>query len=187
MFHFLRELMIGSIRLLAALACLILVGCRTADLNPPAPRAHTGYVDFYTDKNLDLSWEIKQADEYKGAMRTVFSEFNPPAENILRLAAPAGTNRFSVWFRNVATTGPQIVRVQVANAMVAPVHVTLKRSGSTAVESKEYSFRGSAKGYGRGAKITSEEHAVFDISAAASIPQNYQPKGRMSYFSPAAK
>src|SRR5689334_22379785 len=101
MFRFLREFMIGSIRLLAALACLTLVGCRTADLNPPAPRARTGYVDFYTDKNLDLSWEIKRADGRKGAMRTVFSEFDPPAENILRLDAPAGTNHFSVWFRNV--------------------------------------------------------------------------------------
>ena len=179
--------MIGAIRLLATLACLVLAGCRTADLNPPAPRADTGYVDFYTDKDLDLSWEIKRADERKGAMRTVFSEFDPPAENILRLAAPAGTNHFSVWFRNVATTGPQLVMVQVANAMVTPVHVTLKRSGSTSVESKEYSFRGSAKGYGRGAKFSSEEHAVFDIGAVASNPQNYQPKQRMAYFSPAAK
>lgn len=178
--------MTGAVRPLAALVCLAFAGCRTADLDPPAPRANIGYVDFYTDKNLDLSWEVKRVSEKTGELRTVFSEFDPPAENILRLVAPAGTNHFSVWFKNVATTGPQLVAVQVANAMVTPVHVTLKRSGSTTVESKEYSFRGSAKGYGRGAKITSEEHAVFDISAAAGNPQDYQPKQRMPYFSPAA-
>jgi len=186
MFRFRHDLMTGAVRFLAPLACLALAGCHTADLNPPAPRANTGYVDFYTDKNLDLSWEIKRASEKTGELRTAFSEFDPPAENILRLAAPAGKHRYSVWFKNVASTGPQLVVVEVTNGMVTPVHVTLKRSGTTSVESKQYSFRGSAKGYGRGAKFTSEEHAVFDISAAAGNPQDYQPKQRMPYFSPTA-
>ena len=179
--------MTGAIRVLAALACLVLAGCRTADLNPDAPRANTGYVDFYTEKNLDLSWEIKRANEKTREMRIVFSEFNPPAANILRLAAPAATNRFSVWFKNVATTGPQLVQVQVTDAMVSPVHVTLKPAGSTSVDTKEYSFRGSAKGYGRATKVVSEEHRVFDIGAVAAGPQNYQPKERMPYFALEAK
>ena len=180
-------LWVAKLTVALATAAFLGFGCASPNVNPALPKANTGYVDFYTDKNLDLSWEIKWANQRTGEMRKVFSKFSPPDENILRLAAPAGTNCFSVWFKNVATTGPQLVTVQVANAMVTPVHVTLKRSGSTSVESKEFSFRGSAKGYGRGAKITSEVHAVFDIGAVASNPQNYQSKQRMAYFSPAAK
>ncbi len=31
---------------LVAVACLVGVGCRTPNQNPPVPRANTGYVDF---------------------------------------------------------------------------------------------------------------------------------------------
>jgi hypothetical protein len=165
----------------------LFAGCRTADLNPPTPRADTGYVDFYTKTNMDLSWEIKRADEKSGEMRTLYSEFNPPAANILRLAAPAGTNHFSVWVKNEVTTGPQTVVVQVENSMVTPVHVILTPAGETAVESKVYAFRGSAKGYGRGTKIATQESLVFRISAVAGNPQTYQPKERTAYFSPEPK
>ena len=165
------------------LAWLGLTGCSTPNVNPPAPRAHTGYIDFYTDSDMGLSWEVKRADQASAALRTVFSEFKPGEGTILRLAAPPGNHRFEVWFTNQVTEGPQTVQVQVADGKVTPVHVTLTHVGSTSVESKTYGFRGSVKGYARGTKIVSGESAVFQIGATAGIPQAYGPKEGMPYWS----
>jgi hypothetical protein len=165
------------------LAWLNLTGCSTPNVNPPAPRAHTGYVDFYTDSDMDLSWEVKRADEGTGGLRTVFSEFKPVQGTILRLAAPPGNHRFQVWFTNLVTEGPQTVQVQVSDGKVTPVHVTLTPVGSTSVERKTYGFRGSAKGYARGTKIVSGQSAVFQIDAIAENPQAYGPKEGMPYWS----
>ena len=165
---------------LAWLAC---TGCSTPNVNPPAPRADTGYIDFYTDSDMDLSWEVKQADERTGEMRTVFSEFKPVQGTILRLAAPPGNHRFQVWFTNQVTEGPQTVQVQVADGRVTPVHVTLTPVGSTSVDRKDYAFRGSTKGYGSGTKIVSGQSPVYQISAEAGMPQAYAPKEGMPYWS----
>ncbi len=158
-------------------------GCSTANVNPASPRANTGYVDFYTDSDLDLSWEIKCADERTGEMRTLFSEFKPVQGNIVRLAVTPGTRQFQVWVMNQATEGPQPVQATIENAKVTPVHVTFKPAGTTTVERKVFRFGGSAKGYGRGTKIASDQDEVFKILAAAGTPQAYQPKERMPYFS----
>ena len=172
---------------LAFAACLIFAGCSTPNVNPPSPRADTGYVDFYTDSSFELMWEVKRADERTGEMRTVFSEFEPVPGTILRLAAPPGAHRFQVWFLNEATEGPQGVEVRVENGKVTPVHVSLEAAGTTSVERKEYGFRGSAKRYGRGTKIVSEQNAVYKIGAVAGVPETYRPKEQMPYFSPEQK
>jgi len=169
------------------LVCLALTGCSTANVNPAAPRAHTGYVDFYTDTDMGLSWEVKRADDGAGEMRVVFSEFQPVRGTILRLAAPPGSHRFQVWFTNQVTEGPQTVQVQVLEGKVTPVRVTLTPVGSTSVQRKDYSFRGSAKGYGSGTKVVSGQSAVFAIGAVAGSPQAYGPKERMPYWSLEAK
>jgi hypothetical protein len=169
------------------LAWLELTGCSTPNVNPPAPRAHTGYVDFYTDSDMGLSWEVKRADDRTGEMRAVFSEFKPVEGTILRLAAPPGNHRFQVWFTNQVTEGPQTVQVQVVDGKVTPVHVTLTPAGSTSVERKTYGFRGSTKGYARGTKISSDQSSVFQIGAVAGSPQAYGPKERMPYWSLTAK
>ena len=165
------------------LAWVGLTGCSTPNVNPPAPRAHTGYIDFYTDSDMGLSWEVKRADDRTGEMRAVFSEFKPVEGTILRLAAPPGNHRFQVWFTNQVTEGPQTVQVQVAEGKVTPVHVTLTPAGSTSVERKTYAFRGSAKGYARGTKIVSDQSSVFQIGAVAGNPQAYGPKEGMPYWS----
>ena len=168
------------------LAWIEFTGCSTPNVNPPVPRAHTGYVDFYTDSSLDLSWEVKSADDRTGELRAVFNEFKPVQGTILRLAAPPGNRRFQVWFTNQVTEGPQTVQVKVVDGKVTPVHVTLSPVGSTSVETKTYGFRGSVKGYARGSKITSDDSAVFQIGAVAGIPQAYGPKERMPYWSSTA-
>ncbi len=158
-------------------------GCSTPNVNPPAPRAHTGYVDFYTDSDLGLSWEVKLADKRTGKLRTVFSEFKPVEGSILRLAAAPGKHRFQVWFINQFTEGPQTAQVQVEDGKVTPVHVTLTPASPTFVRQKNYAFRGSAKGYGRGTKITTEEGEVFHIGLDARVPEAYQPKEQKPYWS----
>ncbi|HEY5913528.1 MAG TPA: hypothetical protein VJA21_23320 [Verrucomicrobiae bacterium] len=173
--------------LLAASACLMSAGCRTGDLNPPVPRANTGYVDFYTDSSGQLSWKVRRASEPTGEMRTVFSEFKPIPGNVLRLAAPPGTYRFEVWFSNQTTTGPQTVVVQVADARVTPVHVTLAPAGSASVVGQSYEYRSTARATRRVTKTSAQPQQVFQIGLTAGTPQAYQPKEQMSYWSVAAK
>jgi hypothetical protein len=132
---------------------------------------------------MGLSWEVKRADERTGEMRAVYSEFKPVEGTILRLAAPPGNHRFQVWFTNQVTEGPETVQVQVADGKVTPVHVTLASVGSTAVERKTYRMGGSAKGYARGTKISSDQSSVFQIGAVAGNPQAYGPKEGMPYWS----
>ena len=172
---------------LAAVACLLAAGCSTPDINPQVPRADTGYVDFYTDTNQGLTWQVKRASESGVEMRTVFCEYKPLPANILRLAAPPGAYRFEVWFMNQVTTGPQTVLVQVENSKVTPVHVTLTAAGETSIDTKEYGFHGSAKRYGRGTKIRTEESQAFQIGTVPGNALAYQPKERMPYFSQAPK
>jgi hypothetical protein len=117
----------------------------------------------------------------------VYSEFQPVQGSILRLATPPGTNHFQVWVMNRVTEGPQAVQVLVENGRITPVHTVLSLAGTTSVDRKVFGFRPSAKGYGRGTKIASEESEVFRIGAIAGAPQPYQPKERMPYFLPATK
>jgi len=168
---------------LAAVACIVVPGCSTPDVNPSTPRLDTGYVDFYTDSDESLSWEVKRASEPGGEMQKVFSEFKPVQGNILRLAVPPGNHRFEVWFLNRVTQGPQPVTVTVANGKVTPVHVALAPIGTVTVESKVYGFRPSSRGYGRGTKVVAGQNQAFQIGAVAGAAQAYQPKERMPYFS----
>jgi hypothetical protein len=142
-----------------------------------------GYVDFYTDSSLSLSWEVKRAAEPGGEMKTVYSEFDPVQGTVLRLAAPPGNYRFQIWFMNQATEGPQTVQVQVADGKVTPVHVRLDSAGTTSIDRKVYGFRPSTKGFGHGTKIVVDENAVFRINALAEAPRAYDTKERMPYFS----
>ena len=75
------------------------------------------------------------------------------------------------------------MQVQVVDGEVTPVHVTLAPAGSTAVERKTYRMGGSAKGYARGTKISSDQSSVFQIGAVAGNPQAYGPKEGMPYWS----
>jgi hypothetical protein len=175
-----------GIRHLAVGLLVIIAGCSTPNVNPPSPRANTGYVDFFTDSALELSWEVKE-EEPGGKLRTVFSDLNPVEGTILRLAATPGTHRFQVWFMDQVTEGPQAIEVPIDNGKITPVRVTLTAKGTTSVDIKEYRFGGSAKRYGRGTKFITEQNQVFQIGLGAERPRPYQPKEQMPYFSPAPK
>jgi len=180
----------NAIRFLAVLTCVVCGACATRDVNPLSPAATTGYVDFYTDSSMDLSWNVKRASPPGGETREVFSDYTPLPGNILRLPTPAGASEFTVWFMNRVTTGPQKVQVTVANAKVTAVHVTLAPAGSTAVRSESAGY-GGARNTGRGVRhvqtSATEEQATVRIDLAAGSPQEYRPKEQMAYYNPAAK
>ena len=152
---------ISSIGLLL-LGSLVFPGCSTSSPNPSHPHAHTGYVDFYTDSNMELSWEVKLFDAQTAELEKVFSV-------------------------NRVTEGPQFVDVQVENGKVTPVHVTLAPAGTTSVDRKVYGFRPSAKGYGRGTKVVTSGEDVFRMGLTAETPKPYQTKEKMPYWSLGAK
>jgi hypothetical protein len=170
----LPALLIGSLA-----AC----GCRTANVNPPMPRAHTGYVDFYTDTDLGLSWDIKRGVAPGGELHTVFSEFDPVPGSILRLASPPGNHRFQIRFINRAITGPQTVDVQVEDGKVTPVHVTLNPVGTALFSRRTEALRGSATGYGRSTKYVGGVNELFQVEIVAGNPEAYQVQEHMPYWS----
>ncbi len=172
---------------LGVVACLGLLGCGTTAVNPDKPRANTGYVDFYTDSPLELSWEIKRAEPTGGEMRTLFSKFEPVEGTVLRLAVAPGPQRFSVWVMNRVTDGPQTVDASVEDGKVTPIHVTLGSAGTTSVDRKVYGLRPSAKGYARGTKVVTDESEVYRILAEPAPVRPYQPMQQMPYFSAGSK
>src|SRR5690242_17457391 len=80
------RLMKHPMPILAGLAVLLSPGCGTPNVNPAAPRSNTGYVDFYTDSDYSLAWEVKMAEEGSSKMKTVFCEYKPLESPVLRLA-----------------------------------------------------------------------------------------------------
>lgn len=166
----------------ALIACLMSAGCTTSNVNPPSPRAGTGYVDLYTDANLGLSWEVKRASQ-TGELRTVFGEFKPINGTVLRLATPPGTQRFELWFNNRVTEGPCAFTAQVLDGKVTPVRVSLTPSGSASVLSKGHEYRPTARATRQVTKVTAQDSEVFRIGAVAEPPREYRPQEQMPYFS----
>jgi hypothetical protein len=173
---------ISSIGMLL-LGGLAFPGCSTSNPNPSHPHANTGYIDFYTDSNLELSWEVKWFDPQTAELEKVFSQFEPVKGSVLRIAASPGRQRYQVWIVNRVTEGPVFVDVPVENGKVSPVHVTLASAGATSVDRKVYGFRPSAKGYGRGTKIVTQGEEVFRLGLTAETAKPYQTRERMPYWS----
>ena len=115
------------------------------------------------------------------------SSFDPVPGNILRLAAPPGTNQFEVWFINRVTTGPQTVLVPVEDRKITPVHVTLTSAGSVAASSRTEEFRPAGRITRRVTRSAPGTTETFEIKAVAESARDYQPKERTAYFSAASK
>jgi len=175
------------IRFVPALLCVLAAGCASHDVNPAKPKATVGYVDFYTDSYQRLSWRVKRAEEQNGDMVEVFLKYTPLEGNILRLAAPAGTNLFEVWFMNQLTTGPEPVLVPVANGKVTSVRVTLSPTKSGVVRTETYEYRTTRRGVRQVARNSSADQQALEIDLAASPPQDYRPKEEMPYFAQPSK
>ena len=152
-------------------------GCATGNVNPATPRPNTGYVDFRTNPSGDFYWQVARLDERTQGFKKIFSDFRPPAGGGLRLALSPGQYRLQVTFLNLAVREPCLVDVEIKDGWVTPVQVALVGDGTSQVESKEQRVGASVKGgYRLKTTYSSEESAVYQISAKASAPVPYQTK-----------
>ena len=162
-------------------------GCASKDVNPPAARSRTGYVDFYTEADYELCWQVERVKP-SGDTARVFEQFEPQEGRILRLAFAPGRYRFKVTFLNCVITRPATVEVEVKDGQIVPVPVTLAEVGKSFFDSRDVRVRGTAYGtYGRGTKIRINETTIYQISAEAQSPLPYQPKERAIYAAAAGK
>ena len=182
-FLFWRHLPGTTAGFLACVLCFMVTGCASPNVNPPTPRAHTGYVDFFADDD-GLYWQVDQL-EAAGKTKQVFSQFAPLNEHILRLAFAPGQYRFSVTFMNHAIRRPGVVEVEIQDGMITPVQVTLVDVGEVLVQSKEVQGGATYYGhYGRNTKITDNPNVMYQVDLAAGPVSEYKLKAAMPYAQP---
>ena len=167
---------------LAGICCLLGAGCASSNVNPSAPRPHTGYVDFYLAPAEDLNWDVKGSESRNKSEETLFSELRFLDENILRLAFPPGHYTFSIGFLNRVILERARVEVEVRSGEVTPVRVSLEEVGTATVKRKEIGMGGTAYGrYGRATKIRSEEDPIYRVLADVQHPLPYAVKAQVPY------
>jgi len=176
-----RGAFVQSVAAILGLA-LLAFGCASANVNPSAPRARTGYVDFYAESGGSLAWDVRRFDTGANEFKSVFSELGPTEDGMLRLAFAPGHLRFRVTFLNRVIAEPALLEVEVQDGRITPVHVTLTESGVTSVQTKETSRGGTAAGrYGRRSKVGSDETKTYRVTAVPQESQPYRLKQRMPY------
>src|SRR6266568_1883024 len=89
------------------------LGCASPNVNPSAPRANTGYVDFYEESGNTLAWDVRRFDTAANEFKTVFSELGSTDDGMLRLAFAPGHQRFRVTFLNRVIAEPALLDVEV--------------------------------------------------------------------------
>jgi hypothetical protein len=167
---------------------LIAFGCASPNVNPPTPRANTGYVDMYAESSGDLAWDVRRFDAAENQFKTVFSKLDPTEDGVLRLALAPGRHRLRVAFLNRVIADPAIIEVDVHDGRITPVRVTLTDSGATTVETKETSRGGTASGrYGRRTKYGSYESRAYRVTAVPQESQPYQARQQVPYAQPPTK
>jgi hypothetical protein len=165
------------------LLCLLAAGCASPNVDPPTPRVHTGYVDFFAD-NENLYWQVDQIGP-DGKTKQIFALFDPLNEHILRLAFAPGHYRFRVTFMNHAIRTPGVVDVEVQEGMITPVQVTLVDVGEALVQSKSVQGGATYFGhYGRNTRITDNPNVMYQVDLAAGPVTTYKPKAAMPYAKP---
>jgi len=161
---------------------LFLIGCATQNGNPAHARANKGYVDFHADSAADLWWEVKRFDDHAQSFTTLFSQFKPVPNGILRLELAPGHYHLQVRFQNRAVLEPMETEVDVENGLITPVRVAFKAGGISIIESKSTSIGSTAYGrYGRRTKIESSQNPTYEAMAFPEPPVAYRLKEQMPY------
>jgi hypothetical protein len=160
----------------------LLAGCASRNVNPPGPRADTGYVDLYTTGEDDLNWEVARLDARSQKYAVLFAELKPLPQGVLRLALPPGKHRLRVTFLNCVVREPAVFNVEAVAGMVTPVHVVLTEDGVTQVQGQEPNARRSFRsGGGRMAQYSGDETAMYRLSTVINAPMPYRVKEQMPY------
>jgi hypothetical protein len=165
---------------------LIAAGCASPNVNPPTPRAHSGYVDFFADDE-NLYWQVDQIGPGEKTNQ-VFALFAPLEEHILRLAFAPGHYQFRVTFMNHAIRNPGVAEVEVQDGMITPVQVTLVDAGEALVQSKEVQGGATYYGrYGRNTRIRDNPDTMYQVDLVPGPALAYKPKAAMIYAEPSDK
>jgi hypothetical protein len=156
-------------------------GCASSNVNSPAARHNTGYVDFYVTETNDLFWEVTDM----GSNKKVFSEFRPLGGPVLRLAFRPGQYQFQVTFLNRLIADAGMAEVQVRDGMVTPTSVTLQPMDTSVVQSKSTEAGRTFYGrYRRRINTRQTETVNYKIIAEPQPPVPYRQKELMPYFHP---
>jgi len=160
---------------------VLIAGCASPDVNPPAAQSHVGYVDFYAANADSLSWQVTDTAQNK----ILFSEIDSLADGILRLALPPGHYQLRVTFLNHVVVQPAVVAVDVSDGKITPVSITLVENGQAQVRERNVRAGGTYYGrYGRGTRITDTSTLMFVLEAEAQPAVAYQTKEQMPYGKP---
>jgi hypothetical protein len=160
---------------------LVFTGCVSNNVNPAMAQRETGYVEFFTEKPEELSWEVRRFDGVNQRWITIYSNFEPIHERALRIALRPGSYLLEVRINNVVTDGPARVKVDVTEGMITPVLVDLESLGRASKPKKEVVVTPPVRGYDRGAKISDNEPEKYRIGTKPRPSVPYQPIEQMEH------
>jgi hypothetical protein len=160
----------------------LLPACTSLNVDPIAPKPHTGYVDLFTPGSDEFSWDVKRFDDASGTFKPLFSQFDPVQGRILRLALPPGHHRLRVAFLNRVIVDPAIVDVEVVDGHITPVLIAAKDEGQASVRTRTTGLGSTVYGQlGRHTRIGSVEADAYRLTATVQAPVAYQRKAQMPY------
>lgn len=167
----------------ALLAAVVLLGasCASTNVNPPSAKAHRGYVDFYSPGQTNLCWKVKAWQPGDSGYKTVFSQFKPLPDGVLRLEMAPGPKRFEITFLNRVVEAPAACQVTVQEGLIIPVKVELKPMADISVRSAQQQVGPNISGAGRKTRYSSQAGTVERVVTTVQPPVPYLPKGQMSY------
>jgi len=163
------------------LLLLLVISCRSTNVNPADAKPNTGYVDLYSPADTNLCWEVKDVQVKSGKARTLFSNVKPVQGSVLRLALSPGDHRLSITFLNKAVSIPALLDLTVEDGRITPVLVTLQETGTITARGEQTSFRTTLRGVGQATDLQDRPATLYEISASAEPPRPYWPKEALAY------
>jgi hypothetical protein len=163
-----------------------ITGCASRNVDPRTPGSHVGYLDFYADPPGPLSWHVEKINAESGSAHTLFQQYAPMDDRVLRLAVKPGTYHLRITFFNLVTEGPAETVAEVKATRITPVKITLVDKGTVTVETKQTRAGGTYYGrFGRSTKLEENQTTRFEVLATAEPGEEYRLKAAMPYGHPA--
>jgi hypothetical protein len=160
---------------------LLITGCVSNNVNPATAARDTGYVEFFTAKPRELSWDVRRFDGVDQRWITIYNNFEPVHERALRIPLRPGNYLLEVRINNVVTDAPGRAKVEIKEGMVTPVLVELQSLGKVSRGQKEVIVKPTVRGTDRGAKVSEDEPETYRIIATPRPPVPYQPIEQMEH------
>ncbi len=171
------------IRHLLSFGVLLLLAsaCASRNVNPAMPKAHTGYVDIFSQPAMGVSWDVLRAKPGTEKFKRAYSDVKP-VEGVLRIALPPGRHLLRINVLNHVITDPADVEVEVADGQVTPVRVKFIAGKGRSMPYRDPGAGGSVyRRQGRGSSISMYAASEYAISATPESSAPYKPKNGTNY------